>query len=76
MKIVPSSLTEPGTNMSRYVVAIDDKRQITAVLAYTSMGTFQPPQLIYEGKTEKCYSGLSFPTSWHNHWDNEWNICA
>jgi len=48
----------------------------TAVLACTLTGTFLPPQLIYEGKIEKCYPDLSFPTGWQithtdNHWANE-----
>jgi len=36
------------------VVAKDDKRQITAVFAGSSSGHFLPPQLIYEGKTDRC----------------------
>ena len=58
------------------VVARDDKRQITAVFAGSSSGYFLPPQLIYEGKTDRCLPHYEFPSSWHitkteKHWSNE-----
>ena len=58
------------------VVAKDDKRQITAVFAGSSSGYFLPPQLIYEGKTNRCLPHYEFPPSWHitkteKHWSNE-----
>jgi len=58
------------------VVAKDDKRQITAVFAGSSSGHFLPPQLIYEGKTDRCLPNFEFPSSWHitkteKHWSNE-----
>ncbi len=37
------------------IVANDDKRQITAVLAGTLTGDFLPPQLIYKGTTPDAY---------------------
>jgi len=37
---------------------------------------FLPPQLIYQGKTERCLPHFSFPGDWHitstsSHWANE-----
>ena len=39
-------------------------------------GDFLPPQLIYEGKTDRCLPNYQFPSTWHithshNHWSNE-----
>ena len=57
-------------------MAIEDKHQITAVLACTLDGTFLPVQMIFQGKTEKCHPRVSFPSDLHitqtdNHWSNE-----
>ena len=58
------------------IVAVDDKRQITAVFAGSLTGDFLPPQLIYKGTTKRCLPGVNFPADWHithshNHWSNE-----
>lgn len=59
------------------IIAIDDKRQITCVLACTMSGHFLPVQLIYQGTTPKCHpNSVPFPDDWHithpaNHWANE-----
>ena len=58
------------------IVAKDDKRQITAAFRCSIAGDFLPPQLIYQGKTERCLPHYSFPNDWHvtstlNHWSNE-----
>ena len=59
------------------IVANDDKRQITAaVFAGTLTGDFLPPQLIYQGTTNRCLPKVSFPGDWNvtctaNHWSNE-----
>ena len=58
------------------IVAKDDKRQITAVLAGSLKGDFLPLQIIYEGKTSRCLPAVKFPPDWHgtfseNHWSNE-----
>ena len=55
---------------------MDDKRQITAILAITMSGHYLPPQIIYQGKTRKCLPVVKFPSNWHatfteNHWANE-----
>ena len=54
----------------------DDKSQITAVLAATITGEHLPRQLIYKGKTTRCYPKVRFPEGWgvwhsDNHWSNE-----
>ena len=54
---------------------IDDKREITPLLAITLSGTLLPPQLLYEGKTDRCHPHVSFPADWgifhtDNHWSN------
>jgi len=46
------------------IVAKDDKRQITAVFGCSMAGDFLPPQLIYQRKTERCFSQFSFPDDW------------
>ena len=58
------------------IVGVDDKRQITAVLAGSLTGDFLPPQLIYKGTTKRCLPTVQFPPKWHvthshNHWANE-----
>ena len=63
------------------IAHLDDKQQITAVLAITMNGTYMylAPQLIYQGKTERCHprlDGSSLPDEWDiwhlaNHWSNE-----
>ena len=59
------------------IVAVDDKRQITAVFAGSLTGDFLPPQLIYKGKTKQCMSSKRIFSIWlahhlysHNHWAN------
>ena len=58
------------------IASSDDKRQITAVLAVTLTGEFLPPQLIYQGKTNRSHPTVQFPKDWdvwhtENHWSNE-----
>ena len=43
------------------VVAKDDKQQFTAVFAESLSGNFLLPQLMYEGKTERCHPQFKFP---------------
>ena len=42
------------------VVAKDDKWQITVIFAASFTGEFLPPQLVYQGKTERCFSQFQF----------------
>ena len=57
------------------IKGIEDKREITTLLAVTLSGALLPPQLLYEGKTEWCHPHVTFPTDWDifhtdNHWSN------
>ena len=54
----------------------DDKHQITAVLAASMAGEYLAPQLIFQGKTQRCHPPVAFPKGWdiwhsENHWSNE-----
>ena len=58
------------------IAGVDDKRQITVVLAGALTGELLPLQLIYQGKTKKCLPKVKFPKDWlisytPNHWCNE-----
>ena len=58
------------------IIAKDDKRQITAVLAGTLDGDFLPCQIIYQDTTTSCLPKYDFPNNWHitycaNHWSNK-----
>lgn len=60
------------------IVGTEDKRQITAVLACTPLGELRPPQLLYQGTTDRCPppSSVRFPEGWdiwhsHSHWSAE-----
>ena len=52
-------------------------KQITGTFTISASGKFLPMQLIYAGKTERCYTqGIKFPSEFHithseNHWRNE-----
>ena len=78
LNYVPSSswtLEEKGAQKVP-IVAIEDKRQLTAVFACSLAGDFLPPQIIYAGKTPACLPKAPFPSDWHitythNHWANE-----
>ena len=76
--VTPWTMEKQGAKRVE-VVAKDDKRQITAVLAGSMSGDFLPPQLIYEVKTTRCLPQYKFPSSWHithsdNHWSNEFTM--
>ena len=78
IKIVPSSswtMEKRGCKRVK-IVAVDDKRQITAVFACSVTGSFLPIQLIYQGTTDRCLPCVQFPSDWHitctaNHWSTE-----
>ena len=75
LKIVPVStwtLEKKGVTQVP-IVGIEDKRPITAVLATTLDGQLLPPQLLYEGRTNRCHPTVVFPKEWDifhskNHW--------
>ena len=58
------------------IAGVDDKRQITVVLAGSLTGELLPLQLVYQGKTKQCLPKVKFPDDWlisftPNHWCNE-----
>ena len=78
VNIVPSSSWTMEQRGKKHVevIALDDKRQITAVICGTLSGDVLPLQLIYQGKTPACLPKISFPEGWlisytPNHWSNE-----
>ena len=78
LNIVPTSdwTMEAEGSKRVEIIAKDDKRQITAVLAGTLNGDFLPCQIIYQGTTTRCLPKYDFPNNWHitysaNHWSNE-----
>lgn len=78
LKLVPVSswtLEQQGTAKIK-VAGVDDKREITAVVAASMTGDLLPLQLLYTGVTERCHPAFSFPDDWDvwhssNHWANE-----
>ena len=49
---------------------------ITNVLSVMKTGHYFPPQLVYAGKTSRCFPKVTFPSGWcitctENHWANE-----
>eukprot|EP00058_Branchiostoma_floridae_P006720 XP_002592208.1 hypothetical protein BRAFLDRAFT_84636 [Branchiostoma floridae] len=57
------------------VVGKEDKRQITLLLAISLSGQLLPPQVLYQGKTDKCHASFNFPEEWDvyhttSHWSN------
>ena len=56
------------------VVGMEDKREITVLLAATASGTLLPPQVIYQGKAPGCHAKITFPEKWNiTHSDNHWS---
>ena len=78
IKYIPTSswtLEKEGSKRVE-IVGKDDKRQITAVLGCSMSGSILPFQLIYEGKTPRCFPNVEFPKDWDitcnpTHWSNE-----
>ena len=46
------------------LAGLNDKRQITAVFCSNILGAFLPIQVIYQGKTNRCYPHFEFPSQW------------
>ena len=73
------TLEKKGSNCVE-IAGIDDKCQITALLA-SALSDFLPAQLIYAGKTPACLPKVQFPSDWHvtftpKHWSNEDTMLA
>ena len=78
INIVPGSTWTMDHKGKQHVelLALDDKRQITAVVCGSLPGNLLPFQLIYQGKTTGCLPKVKLPKDWHitcteNHWSNE-----
>ena len=78
VRIVPAKETTMAKRGSRQVqvIGLDDKRQITAVMACSMSGDLLPLQVVYGGKTDKCHPRFDFPDDFHithsvNHWSNQ-----
>ena len=76
--IVPTSNQTLHAQGSKQVpiTGVDNKRQVTMVLANTPCGKLVPHQLIYQGKPDKVHTVFSFLKTWHitltpNHWNSE-----
>ena len=77
LKIVPVdkwTLEREGSKQVP-VVGLEDKREITGLLGCTLSGRMLPPQLIYEGKTERCHPSFTFPEKW-DIWHSESHWCT
>ncbi|XP_062620415.1 uncharacterized protein LOC134281989 [Saccostrea cucullata] len=58
------------------IVGLDDKWEITGVMAGALSGDVLPPQVIYKGKTDLFHAKYNFPDDWdithtENHWANK-----
>ena len=77
-KFVPCSewtMAQEGSKQVE-VTGLNDKREMTALLAVSLASELLPPQLIYAGTTNKCHPTVTFPDDWNvthskNHWSNE-----
>lgn len=81
IKIVPSSTWTMDKRGSKRVevAGVGDKRMITVTFAGTMVGDFLSPQVIYQGKTNRCHPRFNFPYNWSithspKHWANEQTI--
>ena len=69
------TMAECGSNQVT-ICGLDDKRQVTLLLAIAKSVVLLPPQLIYKGKTERCLPKIDFSNDWNvtyseTHWSNE-----
>ena len=77
-KLVPASqwtLADEGFRQVD-VIGVEDKREMTVLLAITLAGKLLPPQVLYTGKTTKCHPVVEFPADWGvchspNHWSTQ-----
>ena len=58
------------------VVGLDDKREVTVLLAVSLSGNLLPPQVIYAGKTRRCHPNANVPDGWNvtrfgSHWSTQ-----
>ena len=76
--LVPQSAWTMEKERSKKVAikSLDDKREMTAFLSVTPSGVYLPPQVLYQGTTERCHPLYIFPDNWDiwhssSHWSNE-----
>ncbi|KAK3084641.1 hypothetical protein FSP39_016716 [Pinctada imbricata] len=56
------------------IAHMDDKRQMTVLLACSLAGDMLPPQLLYQGKTDQCHPTFKFPEDWDvHHTESHWS---
>lgn len=74
-KMVPVSCWTLEVQGSKQIdmVGLDDKRELTALLAVSLSGELLPPQVIYAGTTQRCHPNVPLPDGWHlahsqSHW--------
>ena len=77
-KYVPAKEWSMDTKGAKQVpiFGLEDKREMTVLLAVTSSGDLLPTELIYAGKTDRCHPKYVFPEGHHithteSHWSNE-----
>ena len=54
------TMEEKGSNRIK-IIGKDDKQQLTAVLRCSMAADFLPPQLVYQGKTNRYLPQYKFP---------------
>ena len=77
-KFVPCSewsMVQQGSKQVK-VTGLNDKREMTALLAVSLASELLPPQLIYAGTTSRCHATVTYRDDWNithskNHWSNE-----
>ena len=61
------------------IAGLDDKREITVLLAVNMLGETLPSQVLYQGTTDRCHARYDCPDSWNithtaSHWSTESTI--
>ena len=78
LKLVPQSewtMEKEGAKKVP-IKGLDDKREVTAFLSITPSGVYLPPQVLYQGTTERCHPVYQFPDNWDiwhssSHWSTQ-----
>ena len=76
LQIVPPSNFTMAPRGSKQVgrIGANDKRAITGLIGCTIRGRLLPPQIIYQGKSDRCYPSHEYPSDWHiTHNENHWS---
>ena len=76
-KMVPVSDWNLEVQGSKQIdmIGLQDKREITVLLAISLTGELISPQVIYAGKTPRCHPHVNIPFGWNithsaSHWSN------